>query len=126
MRNLLYVASCTLSVGSSVMACIYIATWIATSTAISAKLGYYERAPSPSGAEQFHRLDEQSTRTKLLNISGLFALSLGCLAASRAVRPRRRLSGYCSVCGYDLRATPDRCPECGAFPSEPRSRKLGQ
>ncbi|MDQ3149235.1 MAG: hypothetical protein M3Q38_04840 [Chloroflexota bacterium] len=47
-------------------------------------------------------------------LAGLCATPM-LLAAARVLRRRRRSTlGLCLQCGYDLRASPGRCPECGA------------
>jgi hypothetical protein len=65
------------------------------------------------------------TARELIVPCWLLALLAAVLPAWRAARilaehrrRRRQRFGLCPSCGYDLRATPQRCPECGHVPSK--------
>jgi len=49
----------------------------------------------------------------LLAISSILPLGTAWAFVQRRKRERRREAGLCIQCGYDLRASGNRCPECG-------------
>ncbi|HZN66034.1 MAG TPA: hypothetical protein VFB66_12130 [Tepidisphaeraceae bacterium] len=53
--------------------------------------------------------------------ASLFSLTTLLLALRRR-QAGRTGHGLCAECGYDLRATPDQCPECGHKPKSVRPR----
>jgi hypothetical protein len=58
-----------------------------------------------------------------LNLLFLALYAPGAIKRNRELEKRRRL-GFCPKCGYDLRATPNLCPECGTmFPRAERRRE---
>jgi uncharacterized paraquat-inducible protein A len=62
--------------------------------------------------------------TILWLLLSMLIIVFGVLDLQRRRAWRRYYAGQCVRCGYDLRATPNRCPECGAMPFKPKLSML--
>jgi hypothetical protein len=82
--------------------------------------GYYRFDPSPSRDGWYTSLGSTTVNLFVVGIPYWSILLVSTPAPAMWMIKRRNLSkrrtaGQCLACGYDLRATPERCPECGAI-----------
>ncbi len=74
-------------------------------------------------------MEDRDTMGLAVPYWAIFALTTaGGIFAIRRLWPKRSIDdrNRCMICGYDLRATPGRCPECGAVNSTTTEIRRGE
>jgi hypothetical protein len=80
-------------------------------------LGFWDYHPSYiNKMASNYLIPVQSFGVPFWLIVTMFAILPGFWVIAFFRRRIRHRPGFCRNCGYDLRATPDRCPECGTAP----------
>lgn len=100
--------------------------WLADTMRLPFNIGIYNGVAKTflgfgvdAAGEQRHvRGQRYSLGYREIQVPYWFLAALASLIPSRKLwryyRGRTAKTGVCLTCGYDLRASPDRCPECGA------------
>lgn len=94
--------------------------WCIPETRFVPKSGWYNEPLEPPsfGPTSFSCYSETMGRGHDWNVNMpswflVLTTAIAPLLWLRMFRRQTRTAGHCPSCGYDLRATPNRCPECG-------------
>ena len=113
--RLLFVLSVLMSLGSFAMA----------GQSVRTAWRFNEILPqvtSPRTIEAFKNSRRMSIHSAFVLVAGgIFWGAVAFFVPRKYQRLDRQKRGQCPICGYDLRESPDRCPECGTPVEKPKT-----